>query len=266
MLAIGSVPYANARPLLVGLDGDPGIRLVLEPPSRLARHLAAGELDAALVPSIVVLRDPRRVIVPAGCIASRGPVASVSLFCRRPLGPGALVWLDESSLTSVGLVRILLDGPLGAPGARFEPCPPSTDPRDAAADAVLLIGDPCLVLDRRHLEEIDLGAVWTRWTGLPFVWAVWAARDAAAAVVVAPVLEAARRRGIASMAEVVRAEAARLRIPEESMRRYLTHHIRHDLGEEERRGLERFRQECGRAGLLAAPVAAAVNVEPHLPP
>jgi len=232
------------------------VRLVLEPPSRLARHLAAGDLDVALVPSVEVFRDPRRVIVPAGCISSRGPVASVSLFCRGPLGPGARVWLDESSLTSAALVRILLDGPLGAPGARYEPCPPSTDPREAAADAVLLIGDPCLVLDRRDLVEVDLGAAWTRWTGLPFVWAVWAARDAEAARTVAPILAEARRRGEADLPAIVRREAVRLRIPEESMRRYLTHHIRHGLGEEERRGLERFRQECARAGLAGVPAAA----------
>ncbi len=257
MLAIGSVPYANARPLLAGLDGDPSVRLVLEPPARLARHLARGDFDAALVPSIEVIRDPGRVVVPSGCISSRGAVASVSLFCRGPLGPGALVWLDESSLTSAALVRILLEGPLGVPGARFETCPASTDPREAPSDAVLLIGDPCLVLDRRGLEEIDLGAAWTRWTGLPFVWAVWAARDAAAAQAVAPVLDAARRRGIEGLDGIVRREAERLRIPPDAMRRYLTHHIRHDLGEEERRGLERFRQECVRAGLAGRSPAEA---------
>ncbi len=250
MLTIGSVPYANARPLLEGLDADGGVRLVLETPSRLALHLAAGELDAALVPSVEVLRDPRRPIVPAGCISSRGPVASVSLFCREPLRPGARVLVDESSLTSAALVRILLAGPLGVPGARFDPCPPTVDPRSADADAVVLIGDPCLVQDRGGLGEMDLGDAWTRWTGLPFVWALWAARDEAAAAAVGPVLAEARRRGREALPAIVRREAARLRIPEDSMRRYLTRHIRHDLGAQERRGLERFRAECRKAGLI----------------
>ena len=48
-------------------------------------------------------------------------------------------------------------------------------------------------------------------------------------------------------------EAVRLGIPADAMRRYLTRNIRHDLGKEQRRGLERFRQECVRAGLAAAP-------------
>jgi chorismate dehydratase len=252
MLLLGSVPYANARPLIEGLASDPAVRLLLETPSRLARRLAEGGLDAALVPSVEVFRDPRLVVVPAGCISSRGPVASVSLFCRRPLGPGGRVLVDESSLTSAALVRVLLEGPLGAPGARLAPCPPSTDPREADADAVLLIGDPALVQDRRGLTEVDLGEAWTRWTGLPFVWAVWAARDAAAAAAAAPVLEEARRRGREALPAIVLREAARLGLPEADLHRYLTRNIRHDLGEEERRGMERFRAEWART---AAPGA-----------
>jgi len=49
-------------------------------------------------------------------------------------------------------------------------------------DAVLVIGDPALLLAARHAyaHRYDLGEEWKRWTGLPFVFAVWAARRAAA--------------------------------------------------------------------------------------
>jgi chorismate dehydratase len=246
MITLGSVPYANAAPLLEGLDAAPGVRLVREPPSRLARRLAAGELDAALVPSVEVLRDPDLVVVPEGCIASRGPVASVSLFGARPPRAGDRILVDESSLTSAALLRILLEGPLGAPGARFEPCLPSTDPRTSGADGVLLIGDPALLQDRRGLVETDLGDAWTRWTGLPFVWALWAARDAEAAAAAAPILREARGRAREALPEIHRREAARLGLPVEAMARYLTVNIRHDLGGDEIRGLERFRLEWRR--------------------
>jgi chorismate dehydratase len=45
-------------------------------------------------------------------------------------------------------------------------------------DAVLVIGDPALILQARHTypHRYDLGEVWKNWTGLPFVFAVWAAR------------------------------------------------------------------------------------------
>jgi chorismate dehydratase len=250
---IGSVPYANARPLLEGLDGERDVRLVLEPPSRLAERLAAGELDVALVPSVDALRNPGRPVVPAGCISSRGPVRSVSLFCRGPLRPGARVLVDESSLTSATMVRLLLAGPLGVPGASFARCPPGTDPRRADADAVLLIGDAALALERRGLREIDLGAAWTEWTGLPAVWAVWAARDEASARSLEPILRRARALGAERLPGIVRREAVRLGVGAEAMERYLTRHILYEFGEEERRGLARLGEECRRAGLL--PVA-----------
>src|SRR5258706_7306861 len=215
MFTIGSVPYANARPLLEGLAERDGVRLVREPPSRLAGLLGGGELDVALVPSVEHFRNPEWVIVPGGCISSRGPVASVSLFCRGPFPPGPRILVDASSLTSAALLRILLPGPPGILGARFEPCPPTVDPRTADADGVLLIGDPCLVQDRGGLGEIDLRDAWTRWTGLPFVWAVWAARDEAAAAVAGPLLEEARRKGREAMPAIVRREAERLQVAEE---------------------------------------------------
>jgi chorismate dehydratase len=172
------------------------------------------------------------------------------------------VLLDSSSRTSAALVRILLGGPLASPGASFAECSPGTDPRAADADAVLLIGDAALVLDRGGLLETDLGEAWTRWTGLPFVWAAWAARTAAAAREAAPILREARARGRERLRDLAREEAARLGTDPGAMERYLARNIRHDLGEEERRGLGRFREECARSGLLESPG----GVNPQVPP
>src|SRR5207247_8803503 len=49
-------------------------------------------------------------------------------------------------------------------------------------DAVQVIANPALLLAARHAypHRYDLGEEWKRWTGLPFVFAVWAARRAAA--------------------------------------------------------------------------------------
>ena len=58
--------------------------------------------------------------------------------------------------------------------------PPEPAARIEGCDAALLIGDPALFLDHvaAGLTKIDLGAEWTRLTGLPFVWAFWAGRPA----------------------------------------------------------------------------------------
>ncbi len=51
--------------------------------------------------------------------------------------------------------------------------PPSLEEMLEVADAALLIGDPALDA-RRVGSKLDLGEEWTRLTGLPFVYAVWA--------------------------------------------------------------------------------------------
>src|SRR6185295_17793961 len=103
-LRIGCVQYLNARPLIYGYDGP----VVFDHPSALARDLARGELDAALVPIFEVLRDPRYVLVDDIAIGSDGPVFSVVLAHRGPLEKVRAITLDPASLTSIHLLRVLL--------------------------------------------------------------------------------------------------------------------------------------------------------------
>jgi chorismate dehydratase len=110
----------------------------------------------------------------------------VKLFSKRP--PEALhdatVLLTASSRTSVLLLELLCRH-------RWDVTPKFATVRAEAADldalagfphdAVLVIGDAALALDTRQLYpwSVDLGEAWKDWTGLPFVFAVWAARRTA---------------------------------------------------------------------------------------
>src|SRR5205823_376000 len=123
-------------------------------------------------------------IVPGLAIASRGPVASVALFTTRPMSEVRSIALDTSSRTSVALVRVFC-ARLFAIQPAFEMHAPDLDAMLARCDAALIIGDVALFADRgnvpltpdppdvvaRAVEKIDLGEVWTRATGLPFVYA-----------------------------------------------------------------------------------------------
>ena len=109
---------------------------------------------------------------------SKAPImASVALFTRKPISAVRAIALDTSSRTSVALVRILCTRRFQISPA-FVHQPPDLDNMLASADAALLIGDLALFADpRAHgAEKIDLGAVWTEMTGLPFVWAFWSGR------------------------------------------------------------------------------------------
>jgi chorismate dehydratase len=64
--------------------------------------------------------------------------------------------------------------------ASFVTTPPDLGAMLRLADAAVLIGDPALRATYEApglgLHVLDLGAAWREWTGLPMVFAVWAAR------------------------------------------------------------------------------------------
>src|SRR5580692_7253889 len=138
---IGAVNYLNSKPLIEGL-GEllPEAELLLDYPSRLADGLEAGRLDVALVPSIEVLRHADYEIISDACVATRGPVMSVKLYSRVPLGEIRTLALDAGSRTSVALTRIMLAERFGVV-PRLEPLPFERSVASTATDAVLLIGD-----------------------------------------------------------------------------------------------------------------------------
>src|SRR5204863_8746380 len=85
---------------------------------------------------------------------------------------------------------------------------PRLDDMLAMADAALLIGDNALFLDNESqpgghsLEKIDLGEVWTRMTGLPFVYAFWAGRPDVLTADDVAALQQARDDGIGRIADI----------------------------------------------------------------
>lgn len=231
---IGSVPYLNAVPLTCGLEE----RCEFLPPSSLAVALRTGRLDAALLSVTEALFAPGHPIVDGVAIASDGPVFSVFLAHQDPLDERLTeVHLDPASCTSVNLLRVLLAARGLSP--RFSPL--AGYDRDRMPRNVLLIGDPAIgfALGSHPHRIWDLGAAWKEWTGLPFVYAVWAVREAAATRELADGLRQARERGLAKLAEWVdhRPEFTR-----EFRQAYLGGHIRYGLGDREKAGIERFRQ------------------------
>lgn len=239
-LRVGAVPYLNARPLVEGLADDPAVAYREDVPARLAAALDDGALDVALVSSVEALRAPARSYVEGLAIASAGPVESVLL--AGPADPRAArtVALDGASLTAAALTRLVYGTFLGRRDVVFQPAPPAPDPRATGADATLVIGDAALRLDVRGLAIVDLGALWTEATGLPFVWAVWLLRPGADADRIRDRLHAARRAGAATRDARARAAAHALGLPPVTALRYLRQVMRYDLGPAERQGLSHF--------------------------
>jgi chorismate dehydratase len=198
-------------------------------------------VDVALAPVVAAFDAPGLTLVPEAAIASRGAVESVLLFCRETPQAARTVALDASSRTSADLVRVLYQG-LWRGSPRFFHRPSDPDLGAVESDAVLLIGDPALCARWSGPPPVDLGEAWTRWTGLPFVFAVWLARSPEAAAAAAPVLRRAAAAGRARIDAIAAEAASSMGLPEPRLRRYLRESIRYDLGPGERAGMERFRE------------------------
>ena len=250
---LGAVSYLNVRPLVYGLDTRPDLVTVrFDVPSVCAQLLEEGAIDLGMVPSIAHLDRAGDRIVSGVCIGSDGPVASVALFTRVPVDRIRRLALDTSSRTSAVLTRILCARRFGIDPA-FLPHPPDLDAMLAAADAALLIGDPALFVDYRAAgaEKIDLGAVWTDMTGLPFVWAFWAGRaDAADADIVALLNEAAEQ-GMARSDDIADAYCASRPDRRPLARRYLRENLMFRLTPRAIDGLKTYYREAAALRLAS---------------
>jgi chorismate dehydratase len=245
---LGAVEYLNARPLVYGLDGDDRFDIRFDIPSECARLLHDGAIDVGLIPSIEYLRGPRPyALVPGPAITSAGPVASVAVYTRREPRDIRSIAMDSSSRTSVALATILLRREFGVTPLAVS-MPPDLDAMLARADAALIIGDTALFLDPQStvlgspstIAKIDLGALWTQSTGLPFVYAFWAGWPHAITPADADALQRARDEGVAHAADVARAYYPDDPGRQAVARRYLRDNIRYRLGHEELEGLRTF--------------------------
>jgi len=194
-MRLGRIGYINCYPIYGAIDRGivpvPG-ELVTGTPAELNDLLVAGELDLSVISAVEYARHARDlVLLPDLAISCDGPVRSVMLFSRRPVRQldGRTVLLTASSRTSVALLELLCREVWKVRPHFVEARAEANDLDHLAAlphDAVLVIGDPALLLSARRAypEVADLGEEWKRWTGLPFVFAVWAARRSADAAAV----------------------------------------------------------------------------------
>jgi chorismate dehydratase len=254
------VNYLNTKPLVEGLEREPGLALAFDLPSRLATGLAEGRYDVALIPSVEFFQEPSYAVLSNACIACRGPVLSVKLFCRRPAAEVQTLALDEGSRTSAALTKILLAERFGL-SPRLEPLPIGAALEDTTADAVLLIGDRAIHSPTGRFAEVwDLGDVWTRHTDLPFVFAMWVARADVDAEQVEGALAAARDRGVACLPAIAEREAPALGLTVPQCLSYLRDNLHFYLGPDELRGLTRFYQRARDLGL--APPGVDLEFDP----
>jgi chorismate dehydratase len=119
---------------------------------------------------------------------------------------------------------------------------------------VLVIGDAALLLgaERAYPHCYDLGEEWKRWTGLPFVFAVWAARrdaDPRAVRRAHRALLASRAWGLAHLDELAQAAATATGVACATCRSYLAG-LDYALSDRHLAGLTEFFRRLAARGLV----------------
>jgi chorismate dehydratase len=233
-------------------------------PAVCSTLLHSGEVDLGLVPSIDFLRGPDYRLVPGVGIGSRGRIASVALYSRRPVSDIRHVALDTSSRTSVTLIRVLCRHYFRI-DPEFVPHGPDLVAMTERCDAGVLIGDPAFDADHGSLglTKTDLGEAWTAMTGLPFVYAAWTGRPGAITAMDVAALQEAQAEGLRSIDAIAAeygggdpARTARAAV-------YLRDNVRYGLGPEEAAGLQLFLDYAADLGLAPARRALEFFDGPH---
>ena len=236
-------------------------------PANCARELADAGADIGLVPAAAYATIPSLAIVPGCTIASLDRVRSILLVLRERTGVEAVrtVAADVSSKTSLAYAQILFRK-YWNPAAEFVSHSPDLEAMLAQADAALVIGDPALLAleDRaRRLERtgepllyLDLAHEWKARTGLAWVSAFWAVRPEALERAAVPASEVvadfshSRNNGLAHLEELVTEWSAKIAVPAETIRCYLSENIHYVLDEACLAGLEAFYRYAAELGVL----------------
>jgi len=288
-LRIAAIDFLNPAPLMWDFEHPPlrdalALRYQIHrmSPSECAARLAAGpddpkHADIGLVPIAALAANPALRILPGCTIAAKGRVRSLLLVRRasQPLAALRSVAADTASRTTVAYARILFHH-WGNPHVPFKPHAADLDSMLDAADAALLIGDPALLAleeranrFERTSEELvyrDLAWEWKSITGLPFVSAVWAIAASPGQVVPSPYVPGpsvplsldqistdflnSRDRGLQNIDTLVEEWSAKLPIPEQTIRTYLTSNIHYILDEECIEGMRVFFRTAATLNIL----------------
>jgi len=219
-------------------------------PAQCAQLLREAVVDVALIPVIEYQRSPNVSLIDNVCVGSKTEVRSVLLVSKlADIEQIQSIALDESSRTSAALLKIIFREFLERdPSSRTA----SPDLHDMlrANDAALIIGDPAMTFSREGLHVWDMAALWRKYTGLGFVFAMWAVTNDAIPHAKQVDFAAARDEGVAQIDAIVEYYLTRIPLSREELRSYLKDNIAFQLDNQMREGLDLYFKLAAKHGLI----------------
>jgi chorismate dehydratase len=228
-IKVSAVSYTNSKPFVHGLihSGIPErVDFSLDIPAVCAQKLIDNQIDIGLVPVAALLEVPDYQIISNYCIGATGPVDSVFIFSDKSIEEVRTVKLDVQSRTSNNLCKVLLKN-------HWKTAPQFVD---GDADAFVLIGDRTFGKKDEFAFHYDLSEEWLHFTGLPFVFAVWASNKSIP-LTFTEEFNAALKYGLDHRAEVIKAIPPQHNFDFDD---YLMNKLDYDLDNRKRQALRKF--------------------------
>ena len=174
-ITVGHVPNLECEAFYYDMERR-GIALVNMEPNQVADALERGEIDAGPIPLLDVSRlEPTASPIQRFCVASVNQAVSCVLLSNREIGElsGSAIAVNEPDSTTLQLLRVILESKHGIGDVSFVDS-------QSEHDAMFLTWNPGLRgrrAVRGFAHRYDLGEEWQEWTGLPFVFNRWMARN-----------------------------------------------------------------------------------------
>ena len=255
-LTVAASTYLNSAPLIWSFLHGPQreqLKLIDAVPAQCAQLLREAAVDVALIPVIEYQRIPNISLIANVCVGSKTEVRSVLLVSKQAeIEQIESVALDESSRTSAALLKIIFREFLRHE-ASWKSSTPDLHDMLRENDAALIIGDPAMTFAREGLYIWDMAALWQKYTGLGFVFAMWAIRNDATDRAKYVDFAGARDEGVARIDEIVDYYLTRIPLSREELRFYLTDNIAFDLDDQMQNGLELYFQLAAKHQLIDEP-------------
>jgi cyclic dehypoxanthinyl futalosine synthase len=253
-LRVVGVSFLNAQPHLHGLLsglGEERMQVALAEPSELARRLYEDEADVGLCPVVPLAIHGGFELVPKVAIGCDGAVRSIRIVGDVPIEEAEEILLDAASRTSAILARLIVRHLCGGREPRFFSRPAREIVETVSGKTLgLLIGDVALEIEGRFAYELDLGQAWKDLTGLPFVFAVWAARPGVLTEADCEILQRSLSDGLAARPAIAQGWMRGHGGDAEAHLAYLNDSIRYDLDGAALAGMREFLRRAAEAGLL----------------
>jgi len=232
-ISMGRIDYINASPVYYGLDNGlkpDWLEMIDGPPAILNKMIKDNALEISPVSAAFYgMNHKDLLILPDLSISCNGKVLSVILMSNFPIEElhGKNIVLTEESATAAALVKLITSEKRIIPNFSKKRIKTQNDIPDDT-DAALIIGDAALTQPWEIFFKyrMDLGEIWFRERGLPFVFALWVVRRSFAVYHqehVQKILElfySSRKKGYEHLDTIIKLGAHRLGLDELRIREY----------------------------------------------